>query len=219
MLKRQRLPSPLPLQWDAVEDEKNLPEDLLEPMSKRRRYFATGSYAEEQSDAECQGDTPRTEYGSEAIRREVHAGAREWRKDAGEYKHANSLLHDLHAEQRHRLIFSATPSSPSASPHLCEEIKPRNVPRSPHPASPPIDFGTAYDPPRPSDDPVCKREGEGILAKEAEVVSQRYAESHKAVTVPVPQPQTTRYQRFARKFVDSSLIKFCFRTPVPSSAR
>ncbi|PIL29577.1 hypothetical protein GSI_08213 [Ganoderma sinense ZZ0214-1] len=35
---------------------------------------------------------------------------------AGEYKHVNSLLHDLHAEQRHRMLFSTTSSSTQLPP-------------------------------------------------------------------------------------------------------
>ena len=30
-------------------------------------------------------------------------------EQAGEYKHVNTLLHDLHAEQRHRMLFSSSP--------------------------------------------------------------------------------------------------------------
>ena len=36
-------------------------------------------------------------------------------EQAGEYKHVNTLLHDLHAEQRHRMLFS-TSSPPSSNP-------------------------------------------------------------------------------------------------------
>lgn len=96
------------------------PGDLYEPDRKRRRYFTASNLDKsswmdladgDQWDGEADDveDRPRK-------RREGYAsGANEWRQQAGQYKDANTLLHDLHAEQRHRMIFAAVPSLHNAS--------------------------------------------------------------------------------------------------------
>ena len=130
MLKRQRPASPSPF-YDATEDEKSLPEDLFEPMSKRRRYFApsgSNSLSKEVSPSEDVEDEDegqiRTSY--RPSRRE---GVQEWQEHAGEYKEENAKLHDLHAEQRHRLLFSIshpTGCEPSIASHHAAEAAQRS---------------------------------------------------------------------------------------------
>ncbi|GJE85942.1 hypothetical protein PsYK624_020220 [Phanerochaete sordida] len=182
MLKRQRPASPLPLQWDVTEDDKTLPEGLFEPMSKRRRYFEpsrTGSYAEEQNDAEEQEDASRSESSSHAIRREPHSGVREWQKDAGEYKRANSLLHDLHAEQRHRLIFSPTSPIPSPLSYSDKDFVVHNPAYAPH-AGNPDNFSADQELPHPAYTPSSRgTSADGVVLREAEVVSRNYVDANR----------------------------------------
>ncbi|KAH9921946.1 uncharacterized protein BXZ73DRAFT_104208 [Epithele typhae] len=105
------------------------------------------SVGEKESDGEeDNGDGPRPEETSEHAQR---------LEQAGQYKHMNTLLHDLHAEQRHRMLFSS-PLPPSYNPalhnlyesnptHHLEPLEPLsklgpsvpaysqpNVPREPH---------------------------------------------------------------------------------------
>ena len=61
---------------------------------------------------------------------------------AGEYKHVNSLLHDLHAEQRHRVLFSTT-SPPDQLP-LTSHGRPHFGFDDPFPSAP---IKSAPDPP------------------------------------------------------------------------
>ncbi|KAI0082228.1 hypothetical protein K474DRAFT_1655583 [Panus rudis PR-1116 ss-1] len=113
MLKRQRPSSPIPLPMETqVEDDWS--SSLYEPDSKRRRYFAPpssrGGRAGE-ADSDDVLDTS-TEDGKEEETKEWRyvSRKREWQETAGVYKNANSLLHDLHAEQRHRMLFSSSSS-------------------------------------------------------------------------------------------------------------
>ncbi|KAI0803050.1 hypothetical protein BC629DRAFT_1591148 [Irpex lacteus] len=121
MLKRQRTSSPIPWPMEQTVEADVAPGDLYEPDRKRRRYFTASNLDKslwmdladgDQWDGEVDDaeDRPRK-------RREGYAsGANEWRQQAGQYKDANTLLHDLHAEQRHRMIFAAVPSLHNA-PH------------------------------------------------------------------------------------------------------
>ncbi|GBE78148.1 hypothetical protein SCP_0110310 [Sparassis crispa] len=112
MLKRQRAPSPLP-DFPQVSHEVAL--DVHERVVKRRRHLAPPSNGprgsainggeEEEDDEDDQTwllDEGRPEYSR---------GISRWQEEAGLYKAANTLLHDLHAEQRHRMTFSSSSSS------------------------------------------------------------------------------------------------------------
>ena len=100
---------------DCTLEAKEAVEDLYEPDRKRRRYFTPSetdksswrNVSGEEVDAESAGgaespeQTPRGRY----------EGVHEWQRRAGEYKSANILLHDLHAQQRHRMIFASPPAT------------------------------------------------------------------------------------------------------------
>ena len=187
MLKRQRALSPIPFSWDAMEDEKTLPEDLFEP-SKRRRYSVpprTGPYAEERGDEEEQDGMHRAEGSLNTVRREVRRGAHEWQKDAGEYKDANSLLHDLHAEQRHRLIFFTTSSTPQVPIDNDSSLGPHTAQHSPavgpHFQSLQAGSPSTHKPSQSSHAQSHSRDGDSVLEEEAEVVSRRYGETNRYV--------------------------------------
>ncbi|KAH8100555.1 hypothetical protein BXZ70DRAFT_937813 [Cristinia sonorae] len=111
MLKRQRPASPI----SFLEDD-TVAANIYEPDNKRRRYFAPHSHTSKQKqDGVHPNDTDEEDgEGSESGRREYY-GNREWHAAAGVYKDANSLLHELHAEQRHRVLFSPHASSFSTS--------------------------------------------------------------------------------------------------------
>lgn len=119
MSKRQRPSSPIPIPPETqVEDESS---EAYEPSSKRRRYFAPTTPGDHQSPPareEYDSEDSETKEGYADVngRRGYSTGRREWQAKAGVYKDANSLLHDLHAEQRHRILFStpSTMTSPGA---------------------------------------------------------------------------------------------------------
>ena len=109
MLKRQRsTPSFVPDTY--VPQEPSI--DMFERVAKRRRHFAPPQVqatnkgkspwwirdSDGEEDVEDDEQTPGCSMPSEHAQRLEHAG---------EYRHANSLLHDLHAEQRHRMLFSS----------------------------------------------------------------------------------------------------------------
>jgi hypothetical protein len=109
MLKRQRPASPVPSRWDAVVDEKSLTEDIYKPVSKRRRYFTPSRIDPSMAGpTSTKNDHDIFDTGPSTLPMNcgVRTGVREWQKDAGEYRNANTLLHDLHTEQRHRLVFA-----------------------------------------------------------------------------------------------------------------
>jgi len=107
MLKRQRPSSPI-----SFPDEDTTPADLYEPDSKRRRYFGPPTTAQQKRERNHDHEEDSEDNdGGESGRGEYFIGKREWSLAAGVYKDANSLLHDLHAEQRHRALFS-TPQHP-----------------------------------------------------------------------------------------------------------
>ncbi|TCD70037.1 hypothetical protein EIP91_005018 [Steccherinum ochraceum] len=192
MLKRQRPSSPI-----SFPDEDTMgAADLYEPDNKRRRYFAPHSYSTHQkrevthmydSDSE-DGD------GAETGRREYFAGKREWQVAAGTYKDANSLLHDLHAEQRHRALFTTpfphtAPSSSSAAhtQHASTASQLRTSAQSAgdHSSS---SFGVARNPPSVFDDGLNGGNsgyvgGERYEEAEAEVVTQHYETSNRFVAL------------------------------------
>lgn len=115
MLKRQRPSSPIPSS-DCPVAERAIDVDILERLTKRRRHFAPPRYTSTTKNAQDSQDSSDDEEdreespGSSSFAR----GLPHWQAEAGVYKAANTLLHDLHAEQRHRLIFSP----PSTTPHV-----------------------------------------------------------------------------------------------------
>lgn len=123
MSKRQRPSSPIPVPPETqVEDESSYGE-AYEPSSKRRRYFAPVIPGDNQSpprgeEYDSEDSEAREGYPHAEGRRGYSARRREWQAKAGVYKDANSLLHDLHAEQRHRMLFSTFSTSTSSSAAL-----------------------------------------------------------------------------------------------------
>jgi hypothetical protein len=114
MLKRQRASSPTPWTIEPTFEAEIAPGDLYEPDHKRRRYF-TPSHLDKSLFSETTGydsDSNLGAFHALPLRRAAgySRGASEWQQHAGEYRDANTLLHDLHAEQRHRTIFSIRPS-------------------------------------------------------------------------------------------------------------
>jgi len=112
MLKRHRILSPVPSPDLLLPSEPSL--DVYERAVKRRRQLAPlrghkygsgieNAYMNEEDD---EAESKLVEGFSDYAR-----GKSRWQEEAGLYKAANTLLHDLHAEQRHRVIFS------SSSPH------------------------------------------------------------------------------------------------------
>lgn len=192
MLKRQRPASPIPAPWDGVEEEKNLPEDLYEPMSKRRRYFTSSSpsFASQETFTEHQheqDDISSSNAASSSWHPEhgSRKGIREWQKDAGEYKSANTLLHDLHAEQQHRIIFSTSATTPSTT-HSDTEARHRSAVQH-QPTDGTHSRGRAPSPsPRGSISPDRKPSPGAVEEEyEAQVVSQRYEETNRYVQISV----------------------------------
>ena len=111
MLKRQRsIPSFVPDPPYAATPESSI--DVFERVAKRRRHFAPPSDRPSHS-SWTMDDTD----GEEDVDGEEHRASRQGNSDpeqgqrlnqAGEYRNVNSLLHDLHAEQRHRMLFSSS---------------------------------------------------------------------------------------------------------------
>jgi hypothetical protein len=118
MLKRQRASSPLPLAQSTVPESLPISSD---PSSnhgaKRRRIFAPsldgssrgwGGFPLASADEEDEDDilmddrtpTPQPNFHESSM------------ESAGAYKMANSLLHDLHAEQQHRRMMSSAAANP-----------------------------------------------------------------------------------------------------------
>lgn len=168
MLKRQRPSSPIP--GTPVADEKQLPDDLYEPMCKRRRFYAPSGpddvvSGEQHDDEQHDVDSMYIrKYGPHNVQGEG------WHKGAGEYKNANILLHDLHAEQRHRVLFSPH-SSPSAIPSYINDILNHQQPKARYaPSLPPIE---------PVSHDLCA--DQDSESTEARVVAQRYGETNKCV--------------------------------------
>ena len=133
MLKRQRPSSPLPIAAEApLAAEPSVDIDILERAAKRTRHFAPlrRSYVEKTSVIEGH-DTDGEEDQEEEGRSEYTRGQTKWQEQAGLYKTANTLLHDLHAEQRHRQLFSAKPSTSAHRQHQQDTSRPT----SPYPGS------------------------------------------------------------------------------------
>ncbi|KZT74819.1 hypothetical protein DAEQUDRAFT_760828 [Daedalea quercina L-15889] len=90
--------------------------DMSERAAKRARHFAPlrRSYVRKKSII-VGHDSDGEENQEDEGRSEYTRGQTKWQEDAGLYKNANTLLHDLHAEQRHRQLFAATPSYTTSS--------------------------------------------------------------------------------------------------------
>ncbi|OSD06011.1 hypothetical protein PYCCODRAFT_1464693 [Trametes coccinea BRFM310] len=132
MLKRRRSsPSFVPdSPYDATPESAK---DVFERVAKRRRPFAhtrdqgnaqeRGSWTVDDTDGEedVEGDDDSPERSEQAARLQ----------QAGDYRHVNSLLHDLHAEQRHRMLFSSTlPPSLLSTPQYFPAEQSRGAPQS-----------------------------------------------------------------------------------------
>ena len=120
MLKRQRTSSPIPWSVEPTVEADAAPGDLYEPSRKRRRYFTTANldkslWTGSDNDTALEGELEVSEdkHGKRVER--AANGVREWEQQAGQYKDANILLHDLHAEQRHRMLFAIGSSPHSTS--------------------------------------------------------------------------------------------------------
>ena len=130
MLKRQRTSSPIPWSAEPTVEADAAPGDLYEPDRKRRRYFTTANpdkslWMGSDDDAALEGELEVSEEKPGKRAERAASGVREWERQAGQYKDANILLHDLHAEQRHRMLFAigSSPHSPSyaSSPHVAAQ--------------------------------------------------------------------------------------------------
>ncbi|KAI0639195.1 hypothetical protein C8Q77DRAFT_1080040 [Trametes polyzona] len=120
MLKRQRsTPSFVP-DAPCVLPPADLAIDAFERVAKRRRQIAPLPNRSTPNDANLWrfDDTD----GEEDVEGDEHAADRpeaseqaQRMEQAGEYRNVNTLLHDLHAEQRHRILFSS-PLPPSHFP-------------------------------------------------------------------------------------------------------
>ncbi|KAI0961306.1 hypothetical protein AcV7_000441 [Taiwanofungus camphoratus] len=114
MLKRQRPSSPVPIPSDPIVPvEPAL--DIYERATKRRRQLIPVKDRHQNNAIHGDGtDDEGEEAESTPADVERSEGRTMWQEEAGIYKAANTLLHDLHAEQRHRILFSSMPS-PQAS--------------------------------------------------------------------------------------------------------
>ncbi|PCH33444.1 hypothetical protein WOLCODRAFT_135141 [Wolfiporia cocos MD-104 SS10] len=173
MLKRQRQPSPFPASDAPMAPEPTLDIDY-ERVAKRRRQlappnhsgFSPGSEHERAESADEETDLEETE-----DRRRAR-----WHADAGLYKAANTLLHDLHAEQRHRLVFSSSFSPPLATTGTAAHT--REWPPHPQPlAHAPQHAPALATAPLDKNDLSCGDNGlleEGSTGEEARRVAERY---------------------------------------------
>ncbi|KAF7789864.1 hypothetical protein EIP86_000812 [Pleurotus ostreatoroseus] len=198
MLKRQRGSSPIPYPVEPTQEADVGATDLYEPDVKRRRYFAPvhdGSWRSDEGGDSADGDSADE---AESLNREWGRG-RERPRDIGEYGKANRLLHDLHAEQRHRMLFT-----PSAHP-MHPPLQYQHHYAEHHPLAP---YAYAYHPGAKSDPPpaveyplrnltvtstAAKHElrADGSMfqerkaTEEAASVSQRYEDTNRCVTIRV----------------------------------
>ncbi|KAI0724345.1 hypothetical protein C8T65DRAFT_733982 [Cerioporus squamosus] len=137
MLKRQRSsPSFVPDAYPAADPAIDTFEERV---AKRRRQLAPqhpystdkGKAPWRPGDSDGEEDVENDEY----LDRPLAPSSQAQRlQQAGAYKHANTLLHDLHAEQRHRVLFSSL--SPPEHISIAHN-HPRNHPELEHPLSSP----------------------------------------------------------------------------------
>lgn len=122
MLKRQRSsPSFVPDTPYAATPEPAI--DAFERVAKRRRQIAPlraraathGNSSWGRDDTDGEEDVEGDEHPADQAESSEQAQRME---QAGEYRNVNTLLHDLHAEQRHRILFTSTsPDFHLSSPH------------------------------------------------------------------------------------------------------
>lgn len=130
MLKRQRsvpsfVPDPYPPTDPAIEM-------FEERVAKRRRHAqSTDKGKTPWLPGESDGEED-AEYSEQATGRSAPSEQARRLGQAGEYKHVNTLLHDLHAEQRHRMLFSSS-SPPIHQPFA--HYHPRHLPELAYPSS------------------------------------------------------------------------------------
>ncbi|KAI0786019.1 hypothetical protein C8Q75DRAFT_298604 [Abortiporus biennis] len=110
MLKRQRPSSPSPISPGSLLEDDFSP-DFYQPEVKRRKFFSSNLPTKRTQENES-GEESDPEEILEHARRSYSRGP-EWQKAAGLYKEANILLHDLHAEQRHRMLFAESSTHPA----------------------------------------------------------------------------------------------------------
>ncbi|KAI0374380.1 hypothetical protein BV20DRAFT_961530 [Pilatotrama ljubarskyi] len=137
MLKRQRSsPSFTPAPPYAATPEPAL--DVYDRVAKRRRQLEPprdrptiqGNSAWNADDTDGEEDIDHDGQGNGLQGPLQRAGRLE---EAGEYRDVNTLLHDLHAEQRHRLLFSS-PLPPFHHPNLHHRSQPEHY-HHPYPSS------------------------------------------------------------------------------------
>lgn len=216
MLKRQRPSSPVffPDEVDTAAT------DLYEPDSKRRRYFASPSFPSVGKQGVAQANDADSDDGDERENAWSEHSARkpEWHMAAGAYKDANTLLHDLHAEQRHRALFSPSyrPSSSNAahnaysSPYshprpTLETSKDHTSSLSDPSTGPPLNYPlppASYAAPSHNDGLQMGYDGtfQSTDHSEAEMVTQRYEDSNRYVTLS--------YLGILTEVIDSTLCRF-----------
>lgn len=183
MLKRQRPSSPLPIAAEAPLAAE--PFIDLERVAKRTRHFAPLRRSYVQKDIVVVGSDTDGEEDQEEGRSEYTRGQTKWQEQAGVYKTANTLLHDLHAEQRHRQLFAIRPSTSMHSQqgtHCAESTRPSS---SMGPTHPPrvatlhreLSFGA----------PSCHTSSnpcDGLGHAEAQTASSQYEDTNRFATCP-----------------------------------
>lgn len=121
MLKRQRHQSPFPSTPSANYDDFVTSLDstlsVSERFTKRRRIESSLDQDEHPSSSKYSNEpTELSESEDDNREPEYYAGLNtRWQEQAGVYKESNTLLHDLHAEQRHRMLFASNEFNPAAA--------------------------------------------------------------------------------------------------------
>lgn len=116
-------------------------------------------------------------------------------RDNGEYGKANRILHDLHTEQRHRMLFTSSPHHMNPTPEYYQHYSaflpstsdddaddsPTPKTEPPPPAVSPRNFSVAPSTSKHSvhtDDPMV---GAETASEEAALVSHRYEDTNRCV--------------------------------------
>ncbi|KIY63669.1 hypothetical protein CYLTODRAFT_425889 [Cylindrobasidium torrendii FP15055 ss-10] len=147
MLKRQRPSSP-PMPSSA----RFIPDEIPNP---KRQRFVTSAI----DDGALSGTILHNGGESDTLQSNAQLNGQHQRQAPTQYSPANNMLYELHALQRHRLIFSNSypPAMPDATP-------PRH-PSTPNPFEPPTSATTASTPP-PSTPQSAADNDEGQKVKE-----------------------------------------------------
>ena len=177
MLKRQRPLSPSPLSPEtSLEDVHS---DVYQPDSKRRKYFGPSR----SSETRPRGCDEPTAYDSENEvddgREEYFVGRREWQTAAGVYKDANILLHDLHAQHRHRMLFN-TPTLVPQNDSCCESSHFSTTLSGPARSKTPLFQHQGFVIPAPN---VPAQELDQSGSIEAQRISHRYEDTNRCVLI------------------------------------